>query len=81
MEIVSQRIAASREAAALRLSCDYPKLYKKLLADRNEQWVKTLTKWLNDGEDVFVVVGAAHLVGKESVVQLLKDKGFKVEQF
>lgn len=59
---------------------EYPRLYKKFLTDRNEQWVKNLVKQLEGGNDVFVVVGAAHLVGKESVVQLLKDKGFKVEQ-
>jgi uncharacterized protein YbaP (TraB family) len=27
-----------------------------------------------------VVVGAAHLVGKDGVVELLKARGFKVEQ-
>jgi uncharacterized protein YbaP (TraB family) len=29
---------------------------------------------------MFVVVGTAHLIGKESVIDLLPRKGFKVQQ-
>ena len=31
-------------------------------------------------EDVFIVVGAGHLIGPESVIDLLKQKGYKVRQ-
>lgn len=58
----------------------YPDLYKKLLLERNQRWIRQLEKHLNAGKDVFVVVGALHLVGKDSVVEMLKAKGYRVEQ-
>jgi len=59
---------------------DYPQLHKKLLIDRNKQWVDKLQKLHASGKTVFVVVGAAHLVGKDSVVDLLNAKGLKARQ-
>jgi uncharacterized protein len=59
---------------------DYPALHKKLLIDRNKQWVDKLQKLHASGKTVFVVVGAAHLVGKERVIDLLNAKGLKARQ-
>jgi uncharacterized protein YbaP (TraB family) len=59
---------------------DYPQLHKKLLIDRNKQWVDKLQKLHASGKTVFVVVGAAHLVGKDSVIDLLNAKGVKTRQ-
>jgi uncharacterized protein len=58
----------------------HPKIHKKLLIDRNKQWADKLEKLLAGSKDVFVVVGAAHLVGNDSVVDLLSKKRFKVQQ-
>ncbi len=68
------------DALMLESMRDFPQIMKKLLVDRNVQWVKKLDEMLQGGEDVFVVVGAAHLVGKESVVDLFRRKGYTVEQ-
>jgi uncharacterized protein len=59
---------------------DYPDVHKKLLLDRNERWMAKLVEQLAGKEDVFVVVGAAHLVGASSVVDLLQKKGYRVVQ-
>jgi len=59
---------------------DYPQLHKKLLIDRNKQWVDKLQKLHASGKTVFVVVGAAHLIGKDSVIDLLSGKGLKARQ-
>jgi uncharacterized protein YbaP (TraB family) len=59
---------------------EHPKIHKKLLIDRNKEWAGKLEKLLAGPKDVFVVVGAAHLVGKDSVVDLLAKKRFKVQQ-
>jgi len=59
---------------------DFPELQKKFVTDRNRAWIGSIEKYLRTDKDVLVVVGAAHLIGKESVVDLLKKKGFKVEQ-
>jgi uncharacterized protein YbaP (TraB family) len=59
---------------------EYPLMHKKFLTDRNRNWIPKLEKLLSSGKDVLVVVGAGHLVGKDSVVELLTAKGYKVEQ-
>ena len=59
---------------------EYPEVHKKLLIDRNKDWAAKIEKMLAGGKNVFVVVGAAHLVGKESLVDLLAKKGFKAVQ-
>jgi uncharacterized protein YbaP (TraB family) len=57
-----------------------PVLYDKLLRDRNRKWVPQLLELRNSSEDVLVVVGAGHLVGKGSVIELLRGKGAKIER-
>ena len=55
-------------------------MHKKLLLDRNRSWIAKLEQLLRNEKDVLVVVGAGHLVGKDSVVELLAAKGYKIEQ-
>jgi len=59
---------------------EYPLMHKKLLLDRNHSWIAKLEQLLRGEKDVLVVVGAGHLVGKGSVVDLLTAKGYKIEQ-
>ncbi len=49
-----------------------------LLDKRNENWIPVLTETMSK-KACFVAVGAGHLSGKKGVLQLLKDKGYKVE--
>jgi uncharacterized protein YbaP (TraB family) len=58
----------------------YPAIFKTFLTDRNERWVPKIEDLLRSGQNVFVVVGAGHLVGTNGVVELLKKKGFAVQQ-
>ncbi|HEX5220914.1 MAG TPA: TraB/GumN family protein [Verrucomicrobiae bacterium] len=58
----------------------YPALEKKFLTSRNEKWLGKIEKLLQGDKNVLIVVGAAHLAGTDSVVDLLTRKGFKVEQ-
>ncbi|HKD82868.1 MAG TPA: TraB/GumN family protein [Candidatus Angelobacter sp.] len=55
-------------------------LTKKLLDDRNVTMAARLDEYLKGKEPIFVVVGAAHIVGEKGVAKLLRDKGYKVEQ-
>jgi uncharacterized protein len=59
---------------------EYPDLYRPLTVERNRQWLPQIEQLLDDREDYLVVVGALHLVGKESVIDLLERKGYKVKQ-
>jgi uncharacterized protein len=58
----------------------FPTLYKKFLTDRNRSWAPKVENFLKEDKDVFVVVGAAHLLGSEGVVELLRAKGYKIQQ-
>jgi uncharacterized protein YbaP (TraB family) len=59
---------------------DYPGIEDRLLLQRNKDWVKKIEAMLGEPENIFIVVGAGHLVGPQSVVALLKQKGYKVKQ-
>ena len=54
-------------------------VYETLLVGRNRRWVPQIEDCLSQ-KRCFVVVGAAHLVGPDSVVALLKAKGYTVTQ-
>ena len=64
------------------LAVKYPADYKRLVVDRNTRWVTTLDGLLKDPAtgSVFVVVGAAHLAGPDSVIRMLEKDGWKVER-
>ena len=57
-----------------------PALYERLLVERNRNWVAPVEACVKKNEACFVVVGAAHLVGPQSLVSLLREKGYIVEQ-
>jgi uncharacterized protein YbaP (TraB family) len=59
---------------------EFPDLYRTLTVDRNRAWVGEITRLLGDRDDYLVVVGALHLVGRDSVVDLLEKRGYEVVQ-
>jgi uncharacterized protein len=59
---------------------DFPGLYDTLVTKRNNAWAPTLQRMLADGGRHLVVVGALHLVGPNSVVDLLRARGLTVER-
>lgn len=56
----------------------YPKLYQSVLADRNNKWLAKIITYLNGSGNTMVIVGAAHLVGPDGLVNLLGKRGYKV---
>jgi uncharacterized protein len=71
---------ASAEKLFLESMTDYPEIREKLLDERNRNWLPKIDQFLKLDEDVLVVVGAAHLLGKNGVIELLKSRGYKMEQ-
>ena len=59
---------------------DYPHLHDRLLIQRNKNWVGQIEGAMRKNKNVLFVMGAGHLVGPESVVDLLKKKGYQVKQ-
>jgi uncharacterized protein YbaP (TraB family) len=58
----------------------FPGLHEALVAKRNRAWVPLLEGMLDDGRRHLVVVGALHLVGPDSVIDLLQARGHDVER-
>ena len=69
------------EAAIETLFQDMPEpLRTPLLRDRNAAWVPQIEAMLARDTDVLVVVGVGHLVGGDSVVAMLRDRGHTVSR-
>jgi uncharacterized protein YbaP (TraB family) len=82
-ELVGAWQAGDTDALAALLSDEFdefPDLYRRLTVDRNRAWVGRLADLLDDRDDYLVVVGALHLVGENSVVDLLEQRGYEVVQ-
>ena len=56
----------------------FPTLHRHLVIDRNTRWVAALQQLIADGNRYLVVVGALHLVGEDSVIELLEARGLSV---
>ena len=59
---------------------EFPDLYRPLTEDRNRAWAGRLADLLDERDDYLVVVGALHLVGRNSVIELLEERGYEVRQ-
>jgi len=57
-----------------------PAIYKRMLTDRNQSWLPKIEELARGQKNAIVIVGAAHLVGKDGVAELLRAKRWKVTQ-
>lgn len=63
--------------AAGYTAADLDKIDEEMVYKRNADWIPKLEKMFETG-DVFVAVGADHMIGSRGVVALLEARGFKV---
>ncbi len=71
------------EEMVYRSRDEYPKLrpvYDILVSRRNREMTETIEGMLRRGETCFIVVGAAHLVGVDGILERLRAKGYEVKQ-
>jgi uncharacterized protein YbaP (TraB family) len=68
------------ETLSNEMSVKPVELQKKLLDDRNPKMTDAVEQCLKGTERCFMVVGAAHLIGNKGVAQLLKNRGYQLEQ-
>ncbi len=54
-----------------------PEVISYLGSFRNQQWLPILREQINKG-DAFIAVGLMHLVGKDGIINLLRQDGYKV---
>ncbi len=57
-----------------------PEITRALLEDRNPHMADVAEQFLKGKEQAFLVVGAAHMVGKDGLAAILAKRGYKVEQ-
>jgi hypothetical protein len=54
-------------------------VYDALLKSRNEIWVGKIEAMLEEPGTRLIAVGAGHLAGEDSVIEMLEAKGYEVE--
>ena len=59
---------------------DDPRLYQSVLVARNRKWLPKIEALLGGDENYLVIVGTGHLVGRGSVIELLKKDGIGATQ-
>lgn len=57
-----------------------PELAQSLIKQRNANWSKWIEQRLDKPGAILVAVGAGHLAGKDSVLEMLKKQGYKVRR-
>jgi len=87
--VMAELTAAWREGdqkkmAALSLDemrKEFPGMHQQLLVERNTNWLPRIESMLKDPGVELVLVGALHLVGEEGVLAMLRDRGYRLEQW
>jgi len=55
-------------------------IFEKLIYERNRKMVLKIEDFLGSKETYFVIVGAGHLVCNQGIIEILRGKGYIVEQ-
>ena len=71
---------ATLDSALNKSARESPDVWNVLVANRTKSWLPKVEAMLKGKEDVLVVVGAGHLVGREGLIALLERDGYRVEQ-
>jgi uncharacterized protein YbaP (TraB family) len=58
-----------------------PEVYRKFLVDRNIRWSEKIGEILSRSGTQLIAVGAAHVVGPDSLQTQLSKRGIKVESY
>ena len=54
--------------------------FRLLLDDRNTRMAERISQWLGGDKKVLVIVGSAHLAGKDSILSRLSDADYTIRQ-
>ena len=59
---------------------DNPEVHNILIKERNQKWFPKIQSFLTQKENYLVIVGSAHLVGEEGLVNLAMENGYEVRR-
>ena len=54
-----------------------PEFYTNFIVKRNQKWIPIISELIQK-KSTFIAVGAGHLPGKEGVLNLLQEAGYKI---
>jgi uncharacterized protein YbaP (TraB family) len=78
-EWMSGDLAGLRRDAVDPVARASPRLYERLLSQRNRRWARILGARLRSPGQIVVVVGVGHMIGPVGLPALLRAQGFQVE--
>ncbi len=73
-------VEALEKLAITKMLSETPAIYEFILAQRNRDWMDDIQMLAATPEIEFIMVGALHLAGEDSVIKMLEKEGFKVKQ-
>jgi len=59
---------------------ELPELYEAILVNRNRNWVEQLDEVMKGSGNFLVAVGAGHYVGDDSVIAMMRKRGYTIER-
>lgn len=74
-------LKALKTQGASALKDRSPELYNSLILKRNRNWTNTLMKFMDESGTGFAAVGVGHLLGEDSVQNMLRDQGYTVSRY
>jgi uncharacterized protein len=57
-----------------------PVMYRRLIVERNQNWLPRIQELFTRAKPAFVVVGAAHLIGPDGLLAMLRARGYTLVQ-
>jgi uncharacterized protein YbaP (TraB family) len=72
--------AEALDTVLLKSFRDFPDVYQRLITDRNNNWIPKIESLIGQKENAMIILGTAHLVGKDGILAALKREGYQVEQ-
>ena len=58
-----------------------PAFYDALLTQRNQKWAAQLTAFMEGSGTGFAAVGTSHLLGDDSLIEMLREQGYVVARY
>lgn len=56
----------------------FPELYNRFIVARNQNWMPRVEEILQGRQNALIIVGAGHLVGPQSLIRMIQDRGYRV---
>ncbi len=63
-----------------KLRKDFPKVFSKLISERNQNWLKQIDELIKTPDIEYILVGALHMAEKEGLLAQLETRGYQIDQ-